>query len=168
MKAEFEIKITRKAMYRFLMYHAYHSFSGIFSIVAGAALLIYYGINRGNGGNTWLYLLFGVLFLVYQPWTLYLNAVKQVGLNPVFKKPLLYRVSREGIEVCQEESANQIGWDKVQKIRESAGSIFVYTGKKNAFIWIRSQMGDQEETVRRLMRECGPKNRPRQKKRDGK
>lgn len=160
MKAEFEIKMTRTAMYQFLMYHAYHGFSGIFSIVAGAALLIYYVINRGDGGNTWLYLLFGVLFLVYQPWTLYLNAVKQVGLNPVFKKPLLYRVSREGIEVCQEESTNQIGWDGVQKVRETSRSIFVYTGKKNAFIWIKSQLGGQKETVQKLLKECGPKKRP--------
>ena len=51
MKTEFDIKMTTASMYRFLMYHAYHSFSGIFSIVAGAALLFFYILRMGTGGT---------------------------------------------------------------------------------------------------------------------
>ena len=39
MKAKFSIKVAQKNMYNFMMYYAYHGVSGIFSIVAAAALL---------------------------------------------------------------------------------------------------------------------------------
>lgn len=63
MKAKFSIKVTQRNMYNFMMYYAYHGVSGIFSIVAAAALLglaVWSGTHGGE--NTWLYALFGVLF----------------------------------------------------------------------------------------------------------
>lgn len=145
MNTEFDIKMTTGAMYRFLMYHAYHSFSGIFSILAGAALLVYFFVKLPDGGtNHWIYLLFGVLFLLYQPWTLYTMAVRQAKLNPVFKEPLHYVLSDEGIAATQGENESRIMWDAVKKVRSTRRCIFVYTGDKNACIWIREQMGDKE------------------------
>ena len=74
MKAKFEIKMTNRDMYNFLMYHSYHSFTGIFSIVSGIALLGYFFWCVGTGReSSFLYPLFGVLFLVYQPWTLFIS-----------------------------------------------------------------------------------------------
>lgn len=48
MKAKFEIKMTNQDMYNFLMYHSYHGVTGIFSIVAGIALLGYFFLVCGN------------------------------------------------------------------------------------------------------------------------
>ena len=153
MKTEFEIKMAPGDMYRFLMYHAYHSFSGIFSIIAGLILLVLFFVNKGNNTpNGWIYLLFGVLFLAYQPWTLYTSSVKQVKLNPTFKKPLRYIVSDESIAVRQGEDAGQVSWEDVRKVRESAKNILVYTGKKNACIWVKSQLGQNETEVRELLK----------------
>ena len=71
MRSEFDIKMTTKAMYNFLMYHTYHTMNGIFSVVAGLALIVFFFVQRGGDGqNTWMFLLFGVLFIVYLPWTL--------------------------------------------------------------------------------------------------
>jgi hypothetical protein len=157
MKTEFEIKMTTGTMYGFLMYHAYHSFSGIFSIVAGLALLVYYVATMGDGGtNHWVYLLFGVLFLAYQPWTLYTLAVRQVKLNPVNKEPLHYELSDEGIAVTQKEAASQVEWSAVKKVRETSKCILVYTGTKNACIWIKSQMGGQEAAAREILKKKVP------------
>lgn len=152
MNAEFEMKMTPKTMYNFLMYHTYHGFNGIFSILAGAALLALYAFGGRENSNSWLYLLFGVLFLVYQPWTLLTQAAKQVSTNPVFKKPLRYEVSEEYLKVLQEETENEISWTAVTKVRENGRSIFVYTGKRNAFIWEKAQLGDQTAAVRSLIR----------------
>ena len=153
MKTEFDIKMTTASMYRFLMYHAYHSFSGIFSIVAGAALIFYYIWSLGKGGaNTWIYLLFGTLFLVYQPWTLYTGAVKQAKLNPVFKNPLHYTLSEEGILARQVEAESNVAWTAVRKVRETSDSILIYTGPKNACILIKKQMGSQTENVREILK----------------
>ncbi|MDO4323406.1 MAG: YcxB family protein [Lachnospiraceae bacterium] len=153
MKAEFEIKMTTGTMYRFLMYHAYHGFSGIFSVVAGAALLAYYFATMGDGGaNKWIYALFGILFLVYQPWTLYTQALRQAKLNPVFKEPLHYVLTEEGMAVTQGEAASEVKWEAVKKVRETSKCILVYTGSRNACIWVKEQMGAQESPARELLR----------------
>lgn len=152
MKAEFEIQITTGSMYRFLMYHTYHEMSGRFSIIAGAALLaLYFWARGGESVNSWIYLLFSVLFFVYQPWTLYTRAVKQAKLNPVFKKPLAYSVSDEGIVVTQGEVSNEAKWESVLKVRETKQSILVYTNPRSAFLWVKAQLGAQEPNVRKLI-----------------
>lgn len=157
MNTEFDIKITTGAMYRFLMYHAYHSFSGIFSILAGAALLAYFFIKLPDGGaNHWIYLLFGVLFLLYQPWTLYTMAVRQAKLNPVFKQPLHYVLTEEGIAATQGENESRIAWDAVKKVRSTGNCIFVYTGEKNACIWVRSQMREKEQEACTMLKKHVP------------
>lgn len=150
MNAEFEIKVTRKAMYRFLLYHTYHSASGLVSIVAGVGLLLYFFLGTA-GANHWIYAAFGILLLIYLPWTLFMQAAKQTQLNPVFKKPLHYVVSESGIRVEQEEASNEIAWEQVRRVCETRQSILVYTGAKNAFIWIRVQMGSEEAAVRALL-----------------
>lgn len=152
MKTEFEIQITTKSMYQFLMYHAYKEMSGLFSILAGIGLLVYYFTVRGQGGtNTWLFLFFGIVFLVYQPLSLYSKAVKQAKLNPVFKHPLTYVLTEAGIEVRQDASSNQIVWSQIYMIRESRKSILVYTSKRNAFIWVKDQLIDQESQIREII-----------------
>lgn len=152
MRAEFDIKINAMSMYRFLMNHTYRGFSGIFSLIAGAGLVGYYLYSKDTAvSNPWMYLFFGVLFLVYQPWTLYTKALKQTQLNPVFKQPLHYVLTEEMLEVQQGEASNQIEWDKVWMVRETAQSILVYTGNKNAFIWVKAQLKD-EAAVRELLR----------------
>lgn len=153
MKAEFDMKINTMSMYRFLMNHAYRGLSGIFGILAGIGLIAYYVLSAkdGGGSNAWMFLVFGVLFLVYQPWTLYSAALKQTKLNPVFKHPLHYILTEEKLEVQQEEASSQIEWDKVWMVRETAQSILVYTGQKNAFIWVKAQIQD-EKTVREILK----------------
>ncbi len=152
MKAKFEIQITTGSMYRFLMYHTYHELSGRFSIIAGFALLaLYVWALRGNGVNSWIYLAFSVLFFAYLPWTLYTRAAKQAKLNPVFKKPLGYFVSDEGIVVTQGKESNEAKWESVLKVRETKQSILVYTNPRSAFVWVKSQMGTQEPAVRKLI-----------------
>lgn len=152
MNAEFEIKIKTIDMYRFLMYHAYHGASGIFSIVAGLALIAFFIIRKEPLESSWYYLFFGVLFLVYLPWTLLNRAAQQVKLGTMFKKPLKYILSEEGVTVRQEESTAEVAWKDVSRVRETGSCILVYTGRKNAFIWVKSQLGDQEAITRQLLR----------------
>lgn len=177
MKTEFDIKMTVGGMYRFLMHHAYHSFSGIFSIVAGLALIGFYIWNGGGFEmrNLWN-LVFGVLFLLYEPCTLHSRAVRQVKLNFVYKHPLHYTLSEEGIAVRQAKLQGGMdaelyiesllgpkptvaSWDSVLLVRENAKSIFVYTGKKNACIWPRDQLGAQEAEVREILKKYVPAQR---------
>ena len=137
MKAKFSIKVAQKNMYNFMMYYAYHGVSGIFSIVAAAALL---------GLAVW-------------SWTLFIHSAKQVTSNPVFKKPLVYEVNEAGITVRQDDTENEIPWSAVTRVCETSQSIFVYTGKRNAFIWVKSQLGNNEKAVRNLLTAQVPESR---------
>lgn len=159
METKFEIKITTGDMFRFLMYHTYHGFSGIFSICAAAGLIAFY-LWRGNHmTNGWIYLFFGVLFLVYLPWKMYTNAVRQVKLGDTFKKPLEYSVAQSGIGVRQGEASGQSAWDSVTKVRETRSSILVYTGARTAYIWPKKQLGADTENVREALRKYAPRQK---------
>ena len=157
MKSEFKIQVTTGSMFQFLMYHTYHGFSGIFGTVLGVALIAYFvsPLSEGNM-NRWMYLVFGAIFLVYQPWSLYTRAAKQTKLNPVFKQPLTYTVAEEGLQVIQGEAANEIAWNNVYKVRETAQNIYVYTNSRNAFIWVKSQMGTEEAAVKKMLTDHVP------------
>lgn len=156
MKSKFKMKMTTSAMYKFLIYHTYHKFSGIFSVILAAVLIGYYVVNRTAVVDSWMYLMFGIIFLVYEPWSLYTRAVKQTKLNPGFKEPLLYTVSEEGIKVALKGESNEISWNNVFKVRETRQSFLVYTSKTNAFVWIKEQMGVEEGKVRALLKEYVP------------
>lgn len=166
MKSEFDIKITTKEMYSFLLNHTYHQVSGWFGLAAGIGLIVCYFVyaQDAGGNNPWIYLLFGILFLVYQPWTLYKQAVKQTKLNPVFKEPLHYVLNEEGLEVQQAEASNTIGWDDVWKVRETRDSILIYTSQKNAFIWVKRQLGTEEAAVHELLKKVITDKRMKLKK----
>ena len=159
MRTEFDMKINTMAMYRFLMNHVYSGLSGWISILTGAGMIAYYFMYGKDSGssNPWIFLFFGVLFLVYMPWTLYSKAVRQTKLNPVFKHPLHYVLTEETLEVQQAEASNQIEWEKVWMVRETAQSILVYTGKKNAFIWVKSQLQNEKEVRAILKKVMNPK-----------
>lgn len=165
MKSEFEIRVSTNDMYGFLMYHTYHGFSGIFSIVAGVALILFYIFNRqGSVSNVWIYLAFGVIFLFYQPCALYTKAVSQVKLGVSFKKPLRYRLTEKGIEVIQEKDSGEVSWEQIFKVRETGKRILVYTSEKNAFIWVKAQMGDGGESAKKIMRKYVPAGKLKLKK----
>lgn len=152
MKTEFSVKLDITSMYHFLMYHMYHGFGGIFSVIIGLGLIAYCIYAGGSVTNSWIYMFFGIIFLVYEPTTLYTRAVKQIKTNPVFKEALKYELSEEGIKIVQGEVFNVLPWDKVFKVRESGKCIFIYTNARNAVIWDKKQIGQSEANVKKLIK----------------
>ena len=82
---ELDVKITSGDLYDFLLRHSYNSVSGLLGAVIGA-LGIIVGISR----QYWIYLILGVVILLYLPWTLFIKSKQQVANNPVFREPLHY------------------------------------------------------------------------------
>ena len=76
MSAEFEVTITDKDMFHFNIYHAYHGFQGIIATVVGVWVLIMAGLTFGKieALYTVLYLVLGIVCLVYVPGNLYLRS----------------------------------------------------------------------------------------------
>ena len=139
---ELDVKITSGDLYDFLLRHSYNSVSGLLGAVIGA-LGVIVGISR----QYWIYLILGVVILLYLPWTLFIKSKQQVANNPVFKKPLHYVLDENGITISQGDSSTCQSWEDCLKAVSTGRSIIVYTAKNNATIFPKSQMQDKTTDV---------------------
>lgn len=138
MEVEFDVKITCGSLYDYLLHYTYTSLQGLVGAGAGALFLVEYFVSR-----QFLFLACGLLILVYLPVSLYLRA-KQQSLNPVFKQPIHYRMTEEGIEISQGEETQTHGWDVFYKAGSTMGSVLLYTTKRNATIFPKRQLQEQD------------------------
>lgn len=154
MKATFDVKMTPKIMYNFLMHHTYTSAAGFFSTIVGIGILVLFFMTLGDedAGKSAIYGIFGVWFLIYLPVSLYMKAAKQVKLNPVYKNPLTYTTDEQGITTTQGEAKAEVKWEDVMKVRETKLSLLIYTGKSYCFVLPKEAMGEQGRIVKELIR----------------
>ena len=139
---ELDVKITSGDLYDFLLRHSYNSVSGLLGAVIGA-LGVVVGISR----QYWIYLILGVVILLYLPWTLFIKSKQQVANNPVFREPLHYVLDENGITISQGDSSTCQAWEDCLKAVSTGRSIIVYTAKNNATIFPKRQMQDKTTDV---------------------
>ena len=60
MSIKFEVNMTDKIMYDFLLYHSYTSASGLFATLVGIGCFIF-AVNKGLSGDSQSAILFGAL-----------------------------------------------------------------------------------------------------------
>lgn len=154
MSAKFDVKMTKKILYDFLMTHTYRSFSGWFSIIIGLCGVVFtiFSVGKAETMMTVVYGLFSVYFLLYQPLVLYMKAAKQIKMNPMYREPLHYEVNDEGILSFQNDQQALIPWENILKVTESKYSFLLYTGKISSFVLPRESMGTQITIVEGLIR----------------
>lgn len=134
---EFDVQIKSGDLYDYMMRHTYNSPAGLLGSVVGA-LMVLVGLAKAYV----LFVILGVVLLLYLPYTLFLKSKRQ-SLNPVFQNPLHYRVDDEGITVSQGEVEETQKWDTMYKAVSTTKSIIVYTNKVNACIFPKRDLGDQ-------------------------
>ena len=139
MEVEFDVKISPSVLYDYLMYHTYHSLSGLLGTIVGAMLIVAFFMNMKV-----ILLIAGIVVIVYLPWTLFLKSRQQYLNNESFKKPIHYRMAEEGIEISQGDSSQLLEWEKVYKAVSSSGSILLYTSKYNACMLPKKELGDKK------------------------
>ncbi|MCI9415904.1 MAG: YcxB family protein [Eubacterium sp.] len=161
MKAEFEITLSSKDMYRFSMYHAYTGSQGILSILIAIICFVaaFYSVGTMEIMYTVLYAAFGVLFLVYIPFQLYIRSKQQIMKSEVLRNALHYVVDESGIHASQNDASADLPWDAVYKMVSTKNNVFVYSSRVNAYIIPKSQLGTGYETLRQLAKEHLPKYR---------
>lgn len=152
MTLEFDIKITDKDMYRFNMHHAYTGFQGIFATVIGLAVLAVAALTRGKVETvyTLLYLLFGIIFLVYMPVSLWLRSKRQILMSPVLKETLHYVLNEQGVHVSVGEQTADLEWGMIYKVISTKSNLLIYSSRVNAYVVPLKQLGDQYEAVKKL------------------
>lgn len=152
MTTEFDVTITSKDMYRFNMYHAYHGFQGIFATVIGILVLIVAGATFGKIETmyTVLYFVFGLIFLIYVPVSLYMRSKQQILSSEVLRQSLHYKVDEEGVHVSQNEQTADLLWNQIYKVVSTKSNLLIYSSRVNAYVIPRKAISKEYETVAQL------------------
>ena len=146
MKIEFDVNMTPGKMYDYMLRHTFTSFAGVVGEVLGVVLVIGFFVT-----HQWLYLVAGVICVFYQPVALYYRAKRQVRSNEVFAKPLHYIIDDTGITVKSGEDEDSLPWEKMYKAVSTSRSVILYTGRVNACIFPKDDMGDRKDDVIRMI-----------------
>ncbi|MBD5545094.1 MAG: YcxB family protein [Lachnospiraceae bacterium] len=139
---EFDVQMTTGTLYDYLLKHTYSGLQGILATIIGCLLIM----NYVAGGKV-LYLIAGIVVIIYIPGSLYLSAKRQMLLTEAFKKPLHYCFYEEGIEVSQDDIVELQKWEAMEKAVSTGKSIIVYTSKVKAAIFPRKDMEEQAARV---------------------
>ena len=139
---EVSVKINAGDLYDYMLMHTYNSLAGLLGSVVGALLVVYALSTR-----QWLFLILGVIMLVYLPWTLFIKSRRQILSNPAFGEPLQYTLDEEGLAVSQGEAREQMAWGDMYKAVSTNRSIILYTSPVNATIFPKRDLGEQRMAV---------------------
>lgn len=134
---EADVTITVSVLYDYFLRHVYSSFSGMFGTMVGAFMIIVYLMR----GLSVLYLICGIVVMLYLPCSLYLTAKRQ-SLQESFKTPLHYAFYENGVEVSQNDVRQMQKWEDMVKAVSTSQSIILYTGKNAASIFPRKDLKD--------------------------
>lgn len=149
MSIKFEVKMTEKVMYDFMLYHNYTHPSGMISALVGIAMLVAAGYRAANGqtDGIMLYIGLGLIMLLMTPLSLKNVAKSQVKRTKMFQEPLQYEVSETGVTVAQngEKATNE--WNNFMKVVSTNKSLILYMTRVRAIILPKESMGNDYMAV---------------------
>lgn len=149
------VKLSVKDMYYFMLRHTYTAVSGWFGIIISIAAFIMFIMGAGKEDQVMSLLLIfmSLLFTVINPVILFTKSWKQVKLNPMFQKPILYGFGKEGIEVAQDEERAEIFWKDVMKAICRKSYIIIYMSRVRAFILPVKQFEEEYPEILGMIKE---------------
>ncbi|MCR4675426.1 MAG: YcxB family protein [Lachnospiraceae bacterium] len=159
---KFDIKITDKDMYRFNLYHTYHTFNGIISVVVGIFVFVVCYLVRDKLAPTdvIMYILLGLALLLYSPITLFIRSKAQIASSAVLQNSLGYEFNDEGILVTTEvvsengaETSALLPWKDVYKIVETKKQLLIYSSRVNAYVIPLEQLGEEKDALKAYIKE---------------
>lgn len=161
MSVKFDVKMTSKAMYDFMLYTSMTSLSGIFGIIVGGVLLVM-GIKQvsiGEIATAATYFMFATLFLVVSPINTRVKAGEQVKRVPMFQKPITYELNEHGVIVSQDDQTAESSWEDFRKAVSTNKSIILFITKKRAIIFPKESLGEQYSAVVKAISTYMPANK---------
>lgn len=139
---ELDVKIAAGDLYDYMLSHAYNSASGLLGSTVGAVMVVF-----ALSTKQWIFLIGGIVLLLYLPWTYFIKSRQQALNNPAFKQPLHYVLDEKGLTVSQGEESGTVAWEDMVKAVSTSRSIILYTSRVNATIFPKRQMGDKKMAV---------------------
>ena len=145
MNVKFDVKMTKNAMFDFMLYTSYTSLGGILGVVLGGLTLLI-GIRQvmaDNLSGAAMFFVVSLVFLVFTPLNMKAKAGLQVANTPMFQKPITYELTEDGVIISQEDASATVKWDEIQKAVSTNKSVILYVTKIRAFIFPKESLGEQ-------------------------
>lgn len=139
---ELTIKIEAGDLYDYMLMHSYNSPAGLIGSAFGALLIVFAFATR-----QWIFMVLGLVMLLYLPWTLFIKSRSQILSNPSFQEPLKYILDEEGLTVSQGEAWEKMAWEDMHKAVSTGRSIILYTSRVNATLFPKRLLGDKKAAV---------------------
>lgn len=161
MSVKFDVKMTKKAMYNFMLHTSYTSLSGIAGAVFGLVTLAL-GIRSlaSDGGSAAMtFFLFAFIFLVGNPINLKIRSSEQIAKSPMFQEPITYEMTEEGVKISQGDQSTVNAWSDFQKAVSTGTSLILYVTKVRALIFPRESLGEQYPAVVKMISTHMPPNK---------
>ncbi|MDF2613767.1 MAG: hypothetical protein K0S71_1553 [Clostridia bacterium] len=150
------VKMKNEFIYDLLLFHTYSKFSGFLVNVLGLAIIITGGLLLGMDEiklhQAIMYVLAGILFLSYTPFTLKMKAKKMMK-EPRYESEIAYEFSEQGIDEEILGKTNSYTWSQVEKAISTPKDIAFYVGKEEALILPKESFGDHFMPVMKLIAE---------------
>lgn len=150
------VNMRVKYMYSFLFQHVHRSVQGLIGVGISVAALVMFFASIGknvDGTRMFIMLVIGLLFTVINPILLLFRAAKQVALSPVYKQPLTYVFSEQGMTVKQGEQSQFMEWSRLVMVRKTASVLILYTNRNSGSILAYQELGEKKDEVIRLITE---------------
>lgn len=149
MNVKFDVKMTPNAMFDFMLYTSYTSFSGIAGVIFGGIVLIL-GIRQimfGAYNMAATFFLFAAIFLIGNPINMWTRSKEQVKRSPMFQKPITYELTEEGVKISQDDQSTLNEWKDFYKAVSTNRSVILYVTKIRALIFPKESLGEEYAAV---------------------
>lgn len=155
-KISFDIKVTKKELANFMIYHNYHSMQGIIGLIIslGALIILILRWKTLDVAQFAILILLALMFTVMTPVILTRKASAQEKRNKTFEKPITYELSQEGFSLMQGEERVDLEWRNVYKIVDTGKSLVLYISTVRAFIWPKAQIANVRTALDDMIATC--------------
>lgn len=153
-KEEIQIKtsvhVSALQLYRYNLYHCFcNSTNGAAGIILGIVCILY-GVcfrEQLTVTNSVIITMLGVVFLVYNPISLFISSKSRYMSNDALKKPLQYCFDEKGFIISQGEVSEDMEWSDLYKVVETKECLYFFFTKVHANIVPKECLGDNVEII---------------------
>lgn len=132
----FRYTINAEDMFRFTMYHVYHSRACFVALAVpvlgciGAAV----SFSQGEMKRGLFYLIAGLAFGGIYHLDLWLRSRRQAKLNASFSEDLIMELDEEGMTAIQGEESVKVPWGDIHNLKKTGHLILVYTDSIHSYL----------------------------------
>ena len=117
------------------------------------------GFMRGQIFYSVLYIIVGIIVMVYVPLSLKGRVKTVIKTNKVFSEPLHFEIDEKLIKVSQGEETAELPWNQVYKVTGNKKRILIFSNRRNAYILPEEQLGEEFSKVKEIATEVVEKYR---------